>query len=62
MEFTEMEKPMLYQTEGSEQYAVLQKMSMASQYAGDPVRRKATKSLMEKLRPPDGCTVYGDCT
>ena len=51
MEFTEMEKRMLYQTEESERYAVLQEMSMASQYAGDPARRKAAKSLMEKLRP-----------
>ncbi len=51
MEFTEMEKRMLYQTEGSERYAVLQEMSMASQYAGDPARRKAAKSLMEKLCP-----------
>ena len=51
MEFTEMEKRMLYQTEGSERYAVLQEMSMASRYAGDPARRKAAKSLLEKLRP-----------
>ena len=52
MEFTEMEKRMLYQTEGSERYAVLQEMSMASQYyAGNPARRKAAKGLMEKLRP-----------
>lgn len=50
MEFTEMEKRMLYQTEGSERYAVLQEMSMASRYAGDPARRKAAKSLLEKLR------------
>ncbi len=59
MEFTEMEKRMLYQTEGSERYAVLQEMSMASRYAGDPDRRKAAKSLLEKLHPPDGCRVYG---
>ena len=51
MEFTEMEKRMLYQTEGTERYAVLQEVSMASQYAGDPARRKASESLMEKLRP-----------
>ena len=51
MELTEMEKRMLYQTEGSERYAVLQEMSMASRYAGDPARRKAAKSLLEKLRP-----------
>ncbi len=43
MEFTEMGKWMLYQTEGSERYAVLQEMSMASQYAGDSARRKATE-------------------
>ena len=42
---------MLYQTEGTERYAVLQEVSMASQYAGDPARRKASESLMEKLRP-----------
>ena len=51
MEFTEMEKRMLYQTEGTERYAVMQEMSMASRYAGDPARRKAAESLMEKLRP-----------
>lgn len=51
MEFTEMEKRMLYQTEGSERYAVLQEMSMASRYAVDSARRKAAKSLLEKLRP-----------
>ena len=51
MNLNEMEKRMLYQTEGSERYAVLQEMSMASRYAGDPARRKAAKSLLEKLRP-----------
>ena len=57
MEFTEMEKRMLYQTEGTERYVVLQELSMASQYAGDPARRKSAESLMEKLRPltGDGC-------
>ncbi len=29
MEFTEMEKRMLYQTEGTERYAVLQEMFMS---------------------------------
>ena len=51
MELTEMEKRMLYQTEGTERYAVLREMSMVSRYAGDPARRKAAESLMEKLRP-----------
>jgi hypothetical protein len=51
MELTEMEKRMLYQTEGTERYAVLREMSMASRYAGDPARRKAAESLMEKLCP-----------
>lgn len=51
MEFTEMQKRMLYQTEGCERYAVINELSMASQYAGDPARRKAAKDLMEKLRP-----------
>ena len=49
MEFTEMEKRLLYQTEGCDRYAVINELSMASQYAGDPVRRRAAKSLMEKL-------------
>ena len=62
MEFTEMEKRMLYQTEGSERYAVLQEMSMASRYAGDPARRKAAKSLLEKLRPLTDVQVYGGRT
>ena len=51
MEFTEMEKRMLYQTEGCDRYAVIHELSMASQYAGDPARRKAARELMEKLRP-----------
>ncbi len=51
MELTEMEKRMLYQTEGTERYAILQEMSMASRYAGNPARRKAAESLMKKLRP-----------
>ena len=51
MEFTEMEKRLLYQTEGCERYAIINELSMASQYAGDPARRKAAKDLMEKLRP-----------
>ncbi len=51
MEFTEIEKRMLYQTEGSERYAVLREMSMASRYARDSDRRKAAESLVEKLRP-----------
>lgn len=51
MEFTEMEKRMLYQTEGSDRHAVINELSMASQYAGDPARRKAARDLMEKLRP-----------
>ena len=51
MELNEMEKRMLYQTEGSERYAILHEMLMASRYAGNPDRRKAAESLMEKLRP-----------
>ena len=51
MELNEMEKRMLYQTEGCERYAVINELSMALQYAGDPARRKAAKDLMEKLRP-----------
>lgn len=43
MELNEMEKRMLYQTEGCEQYAVINELSMASQYAGDPARRKVAK-------------------
>lgn len=51
MELSRMEKRMLYQTEGCDRYAVLNELSMASRYAGDPVRRRAAKSLMEKLSP-----------
>lgn len=51
MELNEMEKRMLYQTEGCERYAIINELFMASQYAGDPARRKAAKDLMEKLRP-----------
>lgn len=58
MEFTEMEKRMLYQTEGTERYAFLQEMSMASQYAEDPARRKTSESHMEKLRPLTDVPLY----
>ena len=51
MELNEMEKRMLFQTEGSERYAILHEMLMASRYAKDLDRRKAADSLMEKLRP-----------
>ena len=51
MELNEMEKRMLYQTEGSERYAVLHELLMASRYAKDPNRRRAADSLMETLRP-----------
>ena len=51
MELNEMEKRMLFQTEGSERYAILHEMLMVSRYAKDPDRRKAADSLMEKLHP-----------
>ena len=50
MELNEMEKRMLYQTEGSERYALMHDLLMASRYAKDPDRRKAADSLMEKMR------------
>ncbi len=37
MELNEMEKRMLYQTQGSERYAILHELLMASRYARDPV-------------------------
>ena len=51
MELNEMEKRMLYQTDGSERYVILHELLMASRYAKDPDRRRAADSLMEKLRP-----------
>lgn len=51
MELNEMEKRMLYQTEGSGRYAILHELLMASRYAKDPDRSRAADSLMEKLRP-----------
>ncbi len=51
MELNEMEKRMLYQTQGGERYAILHELLMASRYARDPDRRRAADSLMEKLRP-----------
>ena len=49
MELSEMEKWVLYQTEGSEWYAILHELAMASRYAGNPDRRKAADSLIGKL-------------
>ncbi len=51
MELNEMEKRMLYQTEGSERYALMHELLMSSRYAKDPERRRAADSLMEKMRP-----------
>lgn len=51
MELNEMEKRMLYQTEGSDRYAILHEMLMASRYTRDPDRRRVADSIMEKLRP-----------
>ena len=50
MELNEMEKRMLCQTEGSERYALMHELLMASRYAKDPDRRRAAESLMEKTR------------
>lgn len=36
MELNEMEKWLLYQTKGSERYAIINELTMASQYADDP--------------------------
>ncbi len=49
MELNEMEKRMLYQTEGSERYAIRHELAMASRYAQNPDRRKAADSLIKKL-------------
>ena len=57
LKLNEMEKRVLYQTEGSEWYAVLHELAMASRYAKDPDRRKAADSLIGKLNslPDSGC-------
>ena len=44
MEFTEMEKRMLYQTEGSERYAVLQEMFMTSWYSRIHTTQKGARA------------------
>ncbi len=49
MELNEMEKRMLYQTEGSERYEVMHELLMASRYAKDPERRRAAEGLKDKL-------------
>lgn len=49
MKLNEMEKWMLYQIEGSEWYAIRHELVMASRYAGNPDRRRAADSLIEKL-------------
>ena len=51
MELNDMEKRMLYQTQGCERYAIRRELLMASRYAIDPDRKRAADSLMEKLRP-----------
>ena len=50
MELNEMEKRMLYQTEGNERYALMHELLMASRYAKNPDRRRAADSLMDKMR------------
>ena len=49
MELNEMEKRMLYQTEGIERYAIWHELIMASRYAQNPDRKKAADSLIKKL-------------
>ena len=51
MELNEMEKRMLYQTEGNERYALMHELLMASRYAKSPDRRRAADRLMDKMRP-----------
>ena len=46
MELNEMEKRMLYQTEGSGRYAILHELLMASRYAKDPDRRRAADTCV----------------
>lgn len=50
MELSEIEKRMLYQTEGSDKREVFRELLLALRYAGDPARRNAAGDLMEKLR------------
>ena len=45
MELNEMEKRMLYQTEGSVRYVILHELLMASRYAKDPDRRRAADKI-----------------
>ncbi len=47
MEFTEMEKRMLYQTEEGERYAVLQEMSMTSWYSRIHTIQKGARRIWE---------------
>ncbi len=51
MELSEMEKRLLYQVEGSMQYAVLNELYMTVRYATDSTRKEAAEGLMRKLRP-----------
>lgn len=51
MELTDMEKRLLYQVEGCEQYAVMNEIFMSGRYAKDPARKEAAHTLLDKLRP-----------
>ncbi len=51
MELNEMEKRMLFQTEGDCKSKILNELCMAVRYAGNPMRKKAAESLIRKLRP-----------
>ncbi len=51
MELNEMEKRMLFQTEGDCQSKILNELRMAVRYAGNPMRKKAAESLIRKLCP-----------
>ena len=44
MEFTEIEKRMLHQTEGTERYAVQQELSMASRYGRPHTIKKGARA------------------
>ncbi len=67
MELNEMEKRMLYQTEGSERYALMHELLMASRYAKDPDRLLSVKLDAPapcRLVAPDldfVCRAFADC-
>ncbi len=62
MEFTEMEKRMLYQTEGTERYSRHAEDGYGFTVYREPGQAEGSKKPYGEAAPLDGCRVHGNRT